>query len=485
MADLIETPQWEPGIYQLETSDPVLGGPGGISNRQAEQLANRTQFLKGLAETLNDGKQTADALLDALAALATAADQMFYCTGPDTVALTSLTAFARALLGAVDATTARGTLGAAPLASPAFTGSPTAPTQAEGDNSTKVATTAFVQTAVAPKAPLASPAFTGSPTAPTQAGGDNSTKVATTAFVQTAVAPKAPLASPAFTGSPTAPTQAGGDNSTKLATTAFVQTAVAPKAPLASPAFTGSPTAPTPAQFDNSTKIANTAFVRSRGMSFSGCTQVTSETTLTPDYAGKCIFLFGTSYIVALPDAGDVPPGSMLSFYNTSGSIEIVAQAGDAILVNNKSVTDLTLLPGDTMSMVSDGDNVWIVVSGHVQVRNGETFKAGRSAWTYKDIVPSAADQTYTNILTFTSPCSGRIHAWAVANSSAPQPVSHYHEVTINGSTYMTDGTQLGMTEMGAASVLGGVPCTVTQKIVTGGAGNSIRMGLMYLFVPA
>lgn len=37
------------------------------------------------------------------------------------------------------------------------------------------------------KAPLASPAFTGTPTAPTPASGDNSTKVATTAFVQAAI----------------------------------------------------------------------------------------------------------------------------------------------------------------------------------------------------------------------------------------------------------------------------------------------------------
>lgn len=38
------------------------------------------------------------------------------------------------------------------------------------------------------KAELASPAFTGNPTAPTQASSDNSTKLATTAYVQTAVA---------------------------------------------------------------------------------------------------------------------------------------------------------------------------------------------------------------------------------------------------------------------------------------------------------
>lgn len=40
---------------------------------------------------------------------------------------------------------------------------------------------------VAGLAPLASPAFTGTPTAPTPASGDNSTKVATTAFVKTAI----------------------------------------------------------------------------------------------------------------------------------------------------------------------------------------------------------------------------------------------------------------------------------------------------------
>lgn len=50
MANLNETPQWEAGIYQLETSDPVLGGQDGISNRQAKQLANRTAFLKAQVE---------------------------------------------------------------------------------------------------------------------------------------------------------------------------------------------------------------------------------------------------------------------------------------------------------------------------------------------------------------------------------------------------------------------------------------------------
>lgn len=46
MAHLPETPQWEDGIYQIEVSDPVLGWPDGISNRQAKQLASRISYLK-------------------------------------------------------------------------------------------------------------------------------------------------------------------------------------------------------------------------------------------------------------------------------------------------------------------------------------------------------------------------------------------------------------------------------------------------------
>lgn len=48
--------------------------------------------------------------------------------------------------------------------------------------------TSALQTQLAAKAPLASPAFTGTPTAPTPSTSDSSTKVATTAFTKNAVA---------------------------------------------------------------------------------------------------------------------------------------------------------------------------------------------------------------------------------------------------------------------------------------------------------
>ncbi len=67
----------------------------------------------------------------------------------------------------------------------------------------------------------------GSPTTTTQSPGDNSTKVATTAYADAIAALKANLASPTFTGTPAAPTAAYGTNTTQLATTAMVQAAIA------------------------------------------------------------------------------------------------------------------------------------------------------------------------------------------------------------------------------------------------------------------
>jgi hypothetical protein len=88
--------------------------------------------------------------------------------------------------------------GAAPLASPALTGTPTAPTAGALTNSTQLATTAYTDTAVGVEktraqaaeallAPLASPTFTGTPAAPTGTPGDTSTQLATDAFVAAAV----------------------------------------------------------------------------------------------------------------------------------------------------------------------------------------------------------------------------------------------------------------------------------------------------------
>ncbi|MFG9864569.1 pyocin knob domain-containing protein [Pseudomonas aeruginosa] len=55
MATLPESPEYTSGIYQIETSDPVVGGPGGVSNKQGEQLACRTAWLKVQVDGLVTG----------------------------------------------------------------------------------------------------------------------------------------------------------------------------------------------------------------------------------------------------------------------------------------------------------------------------------------------------------------------------------------------------------------------------------------------
>ncbi|AVG15399.1 hypothetical protein CFN79_05705 [Chromobacterium vaccinii] len=60
MAFLPEKSIWEDGIYQLETSDPVLAGPDGIDNLQGKQLANRTVFLKKQIDDLVSGALAAE-----------------------------------------------------------------------------------------------------------------------------------------------------------------------------------------------------------------------------------------------------------------------------------------------------------------------------------------------------------------------------------------------------------------------------------------
>jgi hypothetical protein len=77
-------------------------------------------------------------------------------------------------------------------------------------------------------APIDSPALTGNPTAPTQTTGDNSTSIATTAFIFNELLARAyaTLASPALTGVPTTPTAPGTTNTSQIASTAMVQAAL-------------------------------------------------------------------------------------------------------------------------------------------------------------------------------------------------------------------------------------------------------------------
>ena len=86
-----------------------------------------------------------NANLNAIAQLSTTSNKLIYATGAATFAQTDLTAFGRTMLAQATASDLRGVIGAAPLASPVFSGSPTAPTPDSASNNTQIATTAFVK----------------------------------------------------------------------------------------------------------------------------------------------------------------------------------------------------------------------------------------------------------------------------------------------------------------------------------------------------
>ena len=76
----------------------------------------------------------------------------------------------------------------APLESPALEGTPTAPTPADTDDSTRIATTAFLKSVLEDYAKLASPTFTGTPKTSTPTSTDDSTRIPTTAWVKDRIA---------------------------------------------------------------------------------------------------------------------------------------------------------------------------------------------------------------------------------------------------------------------------------------------------------
>jgi len=168
MAYLPESSTFDPGVYQLETTDPVVGGANGASNAPLKNLTNRTKYLKDHVDAIEAAY--------------------------------------------------------APKASPAFTGTPTVPTATTGTNTTQAASTAFVQAAVAG---ITSGASVGNvtPVMDGTAAVGTATTAARSDHVHPTDTTRAPLASPAFTGTPTAPTAALGTNNTGIATNALVHSA--------------------------------------------------------------------------------------------------------------------------------------------------------------------------------------------------------------------------------------------------------------------
>ncbi|NDB61670.1 hypothetical protein EB001_25005, partial [bacterium] len=120
-----------------------------------------------------------DATLTALAGVSTSANSLIYATASDTFTTTTLSSFGRTLIDDADASAARTTLGLGTIATAATSD------YVDVTNSQSIAGTKTFTGSIAFSGSGAI-AISSSSTAVTQTALDNSTKIATTAYVQTA-----------------------------------------------------------------------------------------------------------------------------------------------------------------------------------------------------------------------------------------------------------------------------------------------------------
>lgn len=369
-------------------------------------------------------------------------------------------------------------LGYAPINTPVFTGNPQAPTIALADNSTSLATTAYVQGNLANFQPLDADltsiaALTGTNTIyyrsgvatwspvglsglsfsggilTVTAGGGNVNSSGTPTVGQVAIwtdathiqgqsasaAGLAPINSPAFTGTPTAPTPVTGDNSTNVATTSFVKSQA--YAPLASPALTGTPTAPTQPITDNSTNIATTAYVHAyaptmdalayNGIQINGSMDVSQESGTGSTTAnglhvidGWIVGLGGSPGVNTWQQTTDAPPGYSHSLLATVTVANTGGAASYAEVHQNIEGYRIVRLAWGTASAVPLSVGFWFKATGTgvtgnycVTVANGAN---GSRMYTTTYNYPTAGTWQY---VTVTIPGDTTAGAWASDNSSA------------------------------------------------------------------
>jgi hypothetical protein len=258
--------------------------------------------------------------------------------------------------------------------------------QADGTNDTKYPSVKAVKTyvdqatmgtalqaTVDGKADKASPIFSGTPVLPTetigvtQSSADNSTKLATTAFVQQATAgialqasvdAKADKNSPTFTGTPVMPsgtiavTQTPGDNSTNIATTAFVQQSTAAGIIDASSSIKGklklsgdlggtadAPTVPGLALKANSTDVTSSLAIKEDASNKSNAALGTS-TTLFPTQSAVKTYVDAQIASATISDADAVTKGKLQLAGDLAGTAAAPTVPGLALKANTSDVTN-------------------------------------------------------------------------------------------------------------------------------------------------
>ena len=219
-------------------------------------------------------------------------------------------------------------------------------------------------------APLDSPTFTGTPEAPTATLGNDTTQIATTAFVQAAiggggvvsdVTATAPLASTGGATPDISITQSNAMTDGYLSSTDW--STFNNKAPTDSPTFTGTPAAPTAAYTDNTTQIATTAFVYS--VPINDLTLATGSLDLD------------TNKIINLVDPTD-PQDAATKVYVDSVAQGLVIKAACVAA----TIANITLSGTQTIDGISVTAGQRVLVKDQTLSQNNGIYAVSASAWT-------------------------------------------------------------------------------------------------------
>ena len=239
------------------------------------------------------------------------------------------------------------------------------------------------------------PTFTGEPKAPTPAAGNNTTRIATTEFVQAAI-------TALINGAPATldtlkEIAAAINNDPKFSTT--INNALALKAPLSSPALTGTPTAPTAAQSVNNTQIATTAFVKSAIAGMVGSAPAALDTLNELAAALGNDPNFATTMLNAL--AGKQPLDNTLTNLSGKDVAGLLAYLGLGEAAKRNVGTGENQIPD--MASFASGD-------GWMKLPNGKILQYGRGA-----VTPTLSTQTMR--ITFSIPFPKKVDCAMLTHS--------------------------------------------------------------------
>jgi hypothetical protein len=337
MADLPETAVFDAGIYQIETTDPVLGGApnaatgAGMSNIPHLQLARRTLWLKEQVDAIT-------ALLSSLNSQIAVLSQSQRMVAPVLVATTAnITLSGLQTIDGVSVTAGRRVL----------VKNQTTPTQ----NGVYIAASGAWARAT---------------------DMDNDTDIVPGVVVGV-TAGTAQADTLWIMNSPNE-----GDAIAIGSTPLTFGNVTALSAPIASPAFSGAPTAPTAGQFNSSTLLANTQFVQRALGNFSDAQTFTGSFTLTAADAGKC-YVYGEAdpATITLPAISAAAIGSTFEFINTGTANLTVQRAGaDQIDSGPAAVNSIAIPPNQSLKLVrSGGSSLWHPVGITAQAM-GSTLSA-------------------------------------------------------------------------------------------------------------